>query len=215
MWDGVMDTMDQRFIVTISRQFGAEGHEIGKVLSQRLNVPLYDKDILGKAAQEHGTEKTYFQDADEKVAQRFFEPYLLLSMGVANKNDQLFDAEAQIIRDLAATKSCVIVGRLSDYLLRSEPRAIKVLVFAPLEFRVRNIQTKYAMSESAAKKMVARMDMARRDYCAYYSNGKWKQDSGKDLLLNRESLGVKGCADILEAAVKAKIELLEAGASHE
>ena len=204
--------MDQRIVVTISREFGAEGHEIGKVLADRLGIPLYDKDILGRAALEKGTEKTFLQDADEKVSERFFEPYLLLSMGIANKNDQLFDVEAQIIRDLAATRSCVIIGRLSDYLLRNEPRAIKSLIFAPLEFRINNIKNKYDMSESAAKKMVTRMDLARRDYCAYYSNGKWKQNSGKDLLLNRETLGVKGCADILQAAVNAKIELLNQGA---
>ena len=204
--------MDQRIVVTISREFGAEGHEIGKVLADRLGIPLYDKDILGRAALEKGTEKTFLQDADEKVSERFFEPYLLLSMGIANKNDQLFDVEAQIIRDLAATRSCVIIGRLSDYLLRNEPRAIKALIFAPLEFRINNIKNKYDMSESAAKKMVTRMDLARRDYCAYYSNGKWKQNSGKDLLLNRETLGVKGCADILQAAVNAKIELLNQGA---
>ncbi len=198
--------MDKHIIVTISREFGAEGHEIGEVLAEKLGMKLYDKDILGKAARERGLDKTALSDADERVARRFFEPYLMLSMGLVNKNDQLFEMEEQIIRDLAATESCVIIGRLSDYLLRNDPNAIKVLVFAPLEFRVNNIRQKYGMSESAARKMVNRMDMARRDYCAYYSGGKWKQDSGKDILLNRETLGVQGCADILLAAVKTKME---------
>ena len=204
--------MDKRVVVTISREFGAEGHEIGKVLADRLGIPLYDKDILGRAAKEKGITQTSLQDADEKVSERFFEPYLLLSMGINNKNDQLFAVEEQIIRDVAAIRSCVIVGRLSDFLLRNEPDVIKVLVFAPLEFRVANIKDKYGMTESAAKKMVSRMDMARKNYCAYYSNGKWRQDSGKDILLNRESLGIQGCADILEAAVKAKIEQMNSEA---
>ncbi|SBW10715.1 conserved hypothetical protein [uncultured Eubacteriales bacterium] len=203
--------MDKHIVVTISREFGAEGYEIGKVLADRLGIKLYDKDILGKAAQKKGTEKVSLQDADEKVSERFFEPYLMLSMGLSNKSDQLFEMENSIIRNAAASESCVIVGRLSDYLLRNEPYVIKVLVFAPLEFRVDNIKKKYDMSENAAKKMVSRMDMARKDYCSYYSNGKWKQTSGKDIFLNRETLGVKGCADILEAAVTAKAEQLYAG----
>lgn len=201
--------MEKHIVITISREFGAEGHEIGKVLAERLGINLYDKDILGKAAREKGTEQTFLQDADEKVSNRFFEPYLFISMGIANKSDQLFDAESQIIRDVAASESCIIIGRLSDYLLRNEPYVVKALIFAPLEFRIHNIKTKYNMSEPEAKKMVSRMDLARKNYCAYYSNGKWKQDSGKDLLLNRETLGVTGCANILEAAVKAKIDLLD------
>ena len=204
--------MEKRVVVTISREFGAEGHEIGKVLADRLGIPLYDKDILGKAAKEKGITQTALQDADEKVSERFFEPYLLLSMGINNKNDQLFTVEEQIIRDVAATRSCVIVGRLSDFLLRNDADVMKVLVFAPLEFRVANIKAKYGMTESAAKKMVSRMDMARKNYCAYYSNSKWRQDSGKDIMLNRESLGIKGCADILEAAVKAKMEQMSSEA---
>lgn len=200
--------MDKHIVVTISREFGAEGHEIGKVLADRLGIKLYDKDILGKAARENRTENTFLQDADEKVAERFYEPYLLLSMGIVNKNDQLFEVEEQIIRNVAASESCVIIGRLSDYLLRNEPYAIKALVFAPLDFRIDNIKTKYGISEAAAKKLVSRMDTARKSYCSYYSNGKWKQETGKDILINRETMGIVGCADILEAAVKAKISQL-------
>ena len=203
--------MKNHIVVTISREFGSEGHEIGEVLAERLGVKLYDKDILGKAALEKGTDKFSLHDADEKVAERFYEPYLMLSMGVSNKSDQLFEIEEQIIRDVAASESCVIIGRLSDYLLRNEPHVIKVLIFAPRAFRVENIRAKYSLSEAAARKMVSRMDMARRNYCAYYSNGKWKQDSGKDLFLNRETLKVKGCVDILEAAVRSKREQLYKG----
>lgn len=200
--------MDKHIVVTISREFGAEGHEIGKVLADCLCIKLYDKDILGKAAEKRGTEKTALRDADEKVSERFFEPYLLLGMGPSSKSDQLFEMENSIIRDAAASESCVIIGRLSDYLLRSEPHVIKTLIFAPLEFRVNNIKKKYNMSEGAAKKMVRRMDMARKNYCFYYSNGKWKQTSGKDICLNRETMGIKGCADILEAAIAAKAKQL-------
>lgn len=200
--------MDQHMVVTISREFGAEGHEIGEVLSDRLGIPLYDKDILGKAAEKRGIEKAALRDADERVTERFFAPYLLLGMESSSKSDQLFEVENAIIRNAAASESCVIIGRLSDYLLRSEPYVVKTLIFAPLAFRVGNIQKKYNMSEGAAKKMVRRMDLARKDYCDYYSNGKWKQTSGKDLCLNRETLGVTGCADILEAAVAAKAKQL-------
>jgi len=196
--------MDGHVVVTICRQFGAEGHEIGKILSDRLGMALYDKDILGKAAESAGVEKGHFRRADEQVVSRFFEPYLLLSMGTVTRNDRLFEAEEQIIRDVAAAGSCVIVGRLSDYLLRKDPNTIKVFVFASMNFRVENIRKKYEISETAAKKLVRQMDEMRRSYYACYSGGNWRQDTGKDLTLDRETFGIGGCTDILEAAVRVK-----------
>ncbi len=201
--------MNTHVVVTINRQFGAEGHEIAKVLSDRLNMKLYDKDILGKAALEMGAEKNFFGDVDEKLSSKFLGSYIHLDMNFMNKSDRIFKIEEQLIRDAASSESCVIVGRLSDYLLRKEPNVITVLIHASLKFRIQNIMTKYSMSETAAKKMVRRMDMARRDYYSYYSNGKWKQNKEKDISINREKMGINGCADILETAIIVKKKQLE------
>ncbi|NJP40309.1 cytidylate kinase-like family protein [Oscillospiraceae bacterium HV4-5-C5C] len=203
--------MNGQIVVTISREYGAEGHEIGKALSLRLGVKLYDKDILGLAAQKQGTEKNLINAVDERVAPRFSDPFLLWRMGTTNRNDDLFLAEEAIIRDLAASESCVIVGRLSDYLLRQEPHAIKVAVFAPRDFRIHNIQSKYGLSESVAKAQVRRRDEMRQSYCRYYSGGKWPQAAERDLLLNRATLGIDGCVSVILAAVQARSKALYGG----
>ncbi|MDD4369368.1 MAG: cytidylate kinase-like family protein, partial [Oscillospiraceae bacterium] len=191
--------------------YGAEGHEIGKALSLKLGVKLYDKDILGLAAQKQGTEKNLINAVDERVAPRFSDPFLLWRMGTKNRNDALFLAEEAIIRDLSATESCVIVGRLSDYLLRHEAHALKVGIFAPKDFRIHNIQSKYHLSEAAAKTQVCRQDEMRHSYCRYYSGGKWPQEAEKDLLLNRATLGIDGCVAVIMAAVAARRKALYGG----
>jgi len=89
-------------------------------------------------------------------------------------------------------------------LLRKDSHTIKVFVFASMDFRVENIRKKYGVSAAAAKKLVRQMDEMRRSYYARYSDGNWRQDTGKDLTLDRETFGVGGCTDILEAAVRTK-----------
>lgn len=196
--------MEKHFVVTISREFGAEGHEIGKVLSERLGVKLYDKELLAKAAARNGLDASAVRSYDESVEKRFMEPYLGIENAGAVQEDLLFQQEMQVIRDVYAKESCIIVGRLSDYILHNEPDVISVFVYAPEEFRINNIMKKHRISAKEAKKLVRRMDAARKNYYHFYSLGKWNQKKKKDLMLNRKAFGVEGCADILEAMVKTK-----------
>lgn len=196
--------MEKHFVVTISREFGAEGHEIGKVLSERLGVKLYDKELLAKAAARNGLDASAVRSYDESVEKRFMEPYLGIENAGAAQEDLLFQQEMQVIRDVYAKESCIIVGRLSDYILHNEPDVISVFVYAPEEFRINNIMKKHRISAKEAKKLVRRMDAARKNYYHFYSLGKWNQKKKKDLMLNRKAFGVEGCADILEAMVKTK-----------
>ena len=109
------------------------------------------------------------------------------------------------IRDLAVKGSCIIIGRLADYILRDNPNCIRVFIYAPFEKRAEIIKNKHGISEGEAKKLVKKMDAARREYYTYYSNGRWDRKEGKDILLNRATFGVKGCVDILEAMARARM----------
>ena len=193
--------MHSPLVITMRRDFGAEGHEIGAQLADRLGITLYDKDILGKAALKKGTDEGSFTQADESVTRTYFDP-LFPQFGYTRKSDQLFTLEKEFIRDVAATKSCIIIGRLSSYILRNNTNVLHVLITAPFEFRVKNIQEKYHSSMADAKKLVKHVDAMRRDYRNYYSNGKWQLYEKRGITLNREVFSVLDCVDILETTVE-------------
>lgn len=196
--------MSSKLIITIGREFGAEGHEIGKELAARIGFELYDKDMLAIAAEKSGIDIKVLAPADETFYGHMLSPYLTIGKLSPSTGDKLFRLQTDIIHDLAAKGSCIIVGRLADYILKDNPNCIKAFIYAPFEERVEIIKNKHGIKEAEAKKLVKKMDAARRDYYTYYSNGKWDRKEGKDILLNRAAFGVSGCVDILEAMAKSK-----------
>lgn len=125
--------MDSKLIITIGREFGAEGHEIGKELAQRLGFELYDKDMLALAAQKSGIDINVLASSDESIMGRFLSPYLTIGKLSPSMGDKLFKVQTDIIHNLAAKGSCVIVGRLADYILKDNPNCLKVFIYAPFE----------------------------------------------------------------------------------
>ena len=198
--------MSKRIIITIGREFGSEGHEIGRELADRLGISLYDKDLLAIAAKKSGLPLENLAEAEEKVASTFLMPYIGYGFDVGNTNDKLFLIESQIIRDIASAESCIIIGRLADYVLRDDSDCLKVFIYAPLENRIEIVMKKHNISRDAAAKLVRKMDQARTSYYSYYTNHKWNQKEGKDIMLNRGKFGVTGCVDILEAVARARME---------
>ncbi len=198
----------QPVVITIARDFGAEGHEIGKLLSLELGIPLYDNELLVRAAGKTGETVERLAEYDEKMAAEFmaFLPDRVDSRSLA---DKLFRDMAQVIVDLAATQSCIIEGRLSDYLLRNNPNHIAVLVTAPFADRVEIVRSKRGLSRARGAKLVREMQYARESFYKRYSGGKWKMSDGKDLVVNRAKLGRQGCADVIAAAYRAKLEAVE------
>lgn len=112
---------------------------------------------------------------------------------------------AQVIVDLAATRSCIIEGRLSDYLLRNNPNHIAVLVTAPFDDRVEIVRAKRGLDKRAGAKLVREMQHAREAFYKRYSAGKWKMTDGKDIVVNRAKLGRQGCVDVIAAAYRFKL----------
>lgn len=197
--------MGNKIIMTIGREFGAEGHEIGKELAERLKIPMYDKDILILAAKESGISVDTLAGADEVVANRFLSAYMPQSLDNYTLNDKLFKVQSKVIRDISEKGSCVIIGRLGDYILKDHPDCIKVFIYAPFDKRVQIISEKRGIRMSAAKKIVKQMDRTRNEYYNYYSKGKWNHKEGKDILLNRDTFGIQGCVNILENIARLKM----------
>ncbi len=194
----------KHFAVTITRQSGAKGHDVGRELARRLNVHFYDKELLERAAQKTGIASQFISAHDESVQRRFMAPLF----GIANANDtledQLFNQEAQLIRDLYTKESCVLVGRLSDYILRNEKDVINAYIYGPEDYRVDHIMEQNGISRKEARSLIREKDAARDSYYRFYSMNGWNQQKGKDICLDSESFGVMGCVDILEAAVRSR-----------
>ena len=200
--------VDQPVVITIARDYGAEGHEIGKMLSVELGIPLYDNELLVRSASRAGEALDKVAEYDERMAAEFM-AFLPDRGDSRTLSDKLFKSMSQVIVDLAATRSCIIEGRLSDYLLRNSPNHIAVLVTAPFDERVEIVRAKRGLDKRAGAKLVREMQHAREAFYKRYSAGKWKMTDGKDLVVNRAKLGRQGCVDVIAAAYRFKLSELD------
>lgn len=200
--------VDQPVVITIARDYGAEGHEIGKMLSVELGIPLYDNELLVRSASRSGEALDKVAEYDERMAAEFM-AFLPDRVDSRTLSDKLFKSMSQVIVDLAATRSCIIEGRLSDYLLRNSPNHIAVLVTAPFDERVEIVRAKRGLDKRAGAKLVREMQHAREAFYKRYSAGKWKMTDGKDLVVNRAKLGRQGCVDVIAAAYRFKLSELD------
>ncbi|MGP1588970.1 cytidylate kinase-like family protein [Oribacterium sp. oral taxon 102] len=197
-------TEQKPFTVCIARQSGAKGHEIGKQLSRRLGIRFYDKELLDRAARKTGIDTEFISRHDETVERGFLAPLLDLTSSADSMGDRLFRQEMQLIRDLHSRERCVIIGRLSDYILRNEDNVLNVYIYAPEDYRVENIMTQNSIERREARRLIREKDAARESYYRFYSMNHWTQQKGKDLMLDSESFGVEGCVEILSAAVRSR-----------
>ena len=202
----------QPVVITIARDYGAEGHEIGKMLSEKLGLPLYDNELLVRSSLRSGESVDKMAAYDERMAAEFM-AFLPDRVDSRSVSDKLFRTMSQVISDLGASRSCIIEGRLSDYLLRNDSNHIAVLVTAPFEDRVEIVRKKRGLNRRQGAKLVRDMQRARELFYKRYSAGKWKMTDGKDLVVNRAKLGREGCVEVIAAAYRSKLK--EIGACEE
>lgn len=201
----------EKIVVTISRQYGSGGRDVGMALAKRLNIPYYDKELLYIAAEKSNIHPEIAEDADENVKKGFFgimssSPYLaetgISSVGELPINDRLYIVQSNLVKDLAEQGSCVIVGRCADYILADNPNLVNVFVHAHEEQRIQKIMLETGLtSQKEAKKLMEKTDKRRATYYNYYSNNKWGRADNYHLSIDSK-IGVDGCADLIEAYTK-------------
>ena len=201
--------MEDKIIVTIDREFGSGGHEVAKRLAERLGIPFYDEEIIQRAAKSTGYQEEYIKENDEKAPELSFgNVFSGFDSFQASPFAKIQEEEFNIIREIAAEGSCVIVGRAADYIL-AEERHVSIFLFAPFEERVRRKLQIHNTAEPenlydvpTVEKAVRQIDKQRRRYYEFYTDNKWGGRDVYDLLINTSRAGVEGAVDIIEAYIK-------------
>ena len=192
--------MSSKRFVTITRQYGSGGHDIGKALAKALGIGFYDKELISLAARESGIAPEVFEKADERPANSLL---YSLSVGLYNYgnglsnpmddlpvNDKLYLLQHKIIKEKAESESFVIVGRCADYILKDHPGVVKVFIYADIESRVRRAISRHDIEPARAKQAIIKTDKSRANYYSFYSGQKWGQVENYDLCINTTKLTV-------------------------
>lgn len=209
--------MDRKRIVTIGRQYGSGGAEIGRKLAEQLGVPCYDKEILQLDSASSGIRESYFHMADERAGGRLL--YKIINSLVPEQGapsygadlvsaDNLFRFQSEVIRKLAEAESCVFIGRCADYVLDERDDVVRIFLYADMEARIARIREKKYYPEGEEAKHIRRIDKERRDYHRYYTGRSWEDVENYDLMINTALLGIDGTVELILHYLKAR-ELAE------
>lgn len=194
--------MAEKYVVTITRQFGSMGRPIARKLAEKLGIKYYDRDIVDMTAKKLNMPVSKIGDLEESVQGRFFKMKYPLGMGTSDIQDNIFDEQRKIIMDLASRESCVIVGRCSDFVLREYPNSLHIYIYAPDKVRFETCVNEFKMQPDEAKKMMLEVDKARERYHKQYA-GYFPDDVRyKNLMIDSSTLGLEGTADYLEKFIR-------------
>lgn len=210
-------TMNGNFVINIGRQLGSGGKEIGEKLAARLGIDFYDKELINLASEESGLCKEFFEKADEKASQGiigglFGMRFPFISEGAIPctnclSNDALFKIQSDVIRHLAAKKSCVFVGRCADYILRDHPRCANIFISSSREDRISRLCGIHGITVEEAEGMMNKADKKRSEYYNYYSYKTWGAAATYHLCIDSSVLGIDGTVRFLEEFVAKKLSL--------
>ncbi|EMS73986.1 AAA family ATPase [Ruminiclostridium cellobioparum] len=199
--------MDEKFVVTIARQFGSLGRPIARKVSEKLGIQYYDRDIVELTAKNLNLPVSTISDAEESAKSAFFNMNYPLGMGTTAIQDSIFASQRKIIVNLAEKESCIIVGRCADHILRDCKNIINIFIYAPYEARLVNCVERLDMRLDEAKRMIASVDKARESYHRHYSGYSMSDKDYKHVMLDSSLLGVDGTCDILTDIIKKRFNL--------
>ena len=201
-------------VITIARSYGSGGRKMGRLLAKELGYEYYDREILRIASDESGISEELFRQADEKQRIPLFRIAREVYTGEVIppdsddfiSNENLFRYQAKIIRELAATRNCVIVGRCANFILRGRDNVLNVFVTAPVVDCVRRVMETDGLNLEEAEKKIKKIDKRRADYFKYFTGRQWQDAALYDLCLNTGHMSKQKCVDIVRAYMDARFE---------
>ena len=199
-----------KVIITIGRQFGSGGREVGRKVASSLGIPFYDKELLAIAAKESGLSAQFLEDYDEKPTNSLLysivvgQSHMLMhGNGRISVEQMASKAQRDAVMSVASKGSCVIVGRCADYILREEPGLVRVFLSASKEDRIRRICERDGMTEDKARDKMRQMDKARRSYYSFHADGDWGEAYNYDICINVSRFGIDKTVETILQYVKA------------
>ena len=193
-------------IITIGRQFGSAGREIGEKVAAYFGIKCYDKELLTRAAKESGFCEEMIKNHDERPTNSFLSNLVMdtysfgynssafVDMPISHK---VFLAQFDTIKKIADEGACIIVGRCADYALADRDNVVNLFIYGDEEVKVARIMQKYNLSQAKAKDMIIKKDKQRQSYYNYYSSKKWGRADSYDLCINSSVLGIEGTVKLI------------------
>lgn len=196
----------QPFIITIGRQFGSGGRQVAKILSKHYGIPLYDKELINRVSRETGICNEVLSKCDE-CTNNYPNSSLLGGWSLGSlfsttqhemlSGDSLFAMQSETIRRIAGEGSCVIVGRIADYVLRNHPHLISVFITAQWNDRVKRVMEYEKITAEKAEPLIKKADKLRSSYYNFYSEKTWGEASSYQLCVNSSTIGIEGVAQLV------------------
>ncbi len=197
----------EKVIITIARQYGSGGKTIGKMIAKELGIPCYDRAIIRLASEESGIHEKLFGRVDEtlklslmdRLTQKTYDETLLPPESDAfTSNDNLFNYQAKIMKQLASEGSCVMIGRCADNVLRGTEGLVRVFIYADEDSCVKAAKELHSMSENELRHYIKKIDKHRADFYRYYTGNEWNDARNYDLCINTGELGFEKAVQIIK-----------------
>ena len=207
--------MQENYVITIGRQFGSGGHQIGRRLAERLGISFYDNELIRIASEQSGLKEEFFEQVDEKKRFSLFGG-LLGSRGIASEeynanfylnNESLFRIQAEVIREIAGKESALFVGRCADYILQNHPRAFHIFICADLAERIRRVTERHSLTAGKAEELIAKTDKQRAAYYNYFTSKNWGAVASYHLCINSSFLGIEETVELIRQLTGKKFAL--------
>ena len=189
-------------VITIGREYGSGGRLVAKKLSEALDIPFYDKEVIQGVVKKTGFAENFVRDAERRPTNSFIYD-LYFSAQSLSTQDQVFIAQSGVIKDLASKGGCVIVGRCADYILREYKNLLRVFIYAPMEERIQRAVEEYGDKEANMEAFVARKDKQRASYYNYFTSVRWGDRKSYDLCII-SALGLDTAVELIRTAALAK-----------
>lgn len=208
--------MAKKIIITIARQYGSGGREIGELVAKALNIPIYDKILITEAAAKGNLNENVLKSADESAANSLLYTLAMGSnpLGAAAHfgytmplSDRLFILQSDVIREFASEGSGIFIGRCADYVLQSEPNLLRIYIYGNLEQRQARIKERHPEIKSTQiVDTINKTDRRRSTYYNFYTGNKWGKCDYYDLAINSSTLGIEGTAELICELAKKMME---------
>ena len=195
-------------VITITRQFGSGGREIGKKLAEAYGIPFYDNEIISRAAKDTGFAEAAFERAEDKASNSLLYS-IAMGMNVFSSqdvgfsglslDDRIFLAQSKVIRNVAKEGPCVIVGRCADYILKNQENVVNLFIRATLDFRIKRAIEVEGIPKEKSAEMVMKKDKSRANYYKYHSGERWDNVLNYDFAIRSDLCGIDGTVACLKA----------------